>query len=212
MSLVLKKTRLEIALAGVVFITGVFITYLLIGVGIFNAALSLAGILKYSKYLYRGIGVFLLFLAARHFYEAMVLRKAGTMDDKEVKLKLPEWIRKSIEKLITEFTGLRFILPFVFLLAVIITLLELVCTGQVYLPAIIYLTSFPEYRLTAYFYLALYCFLFVVPLILIFAMYYLGLTTLTLKRFFSRNIVSMKLIMSVFFLTMSLFMLFYDVK
>jgi len=70
----------------------------------------------------------------------------------------------------------------------------------------------PEYRMTAYFYLTLYCFLFVVPLIVIFAMYYFGLTTLTLKRFFKGNIVAMKLVMAVFFLTMAIFMIFNGVK
>lgn len=212
MSLVLKKTRSEVFLAGLVFIIGVFVTYFLIGVGLFKAVLGITGILKYSKLIYLSIGLFVLFLSGRQFYEAMVLKRTGKMDDDEVKLKLPEWIRGSIEKLITEFTGLKYILPFVLLLAVVITLLELVCTGQVYLPTIIYLTSLPEYRLTAYFYLALYCFLFVAPLILIFVMYYFGLTTLTLKRFFKDNIVTMKLTMAVFFLTMAVFMIIEGVK
>lgn len=212
MSLVLKKTRFEVFLAGVVFITGVFSTYFLIGAGIFKAVLGIAGILKYSKILYLTIGVFVLFLSGRHFYEAAVLRKTGSMDDEAVKLKLPDWIRRSIEKLITAFTGLKYILPFVLLLSVIITLLELVCTGQVYLPTIIYLTSMPEYRVTAYLYLALYCFLFVVPLIVIFVLYYFGLTTLTLKRFFKDNIVAMKVTMAVFFLTMAVFMIAESVK
>jgi len=169
--------------------------------------LGITSILKYSKILYLGIGIFVLYLSARQFYEAAVLKKTGKMDDEEIKLKLPEWIRKSIEKLITELTGLRFILPFVLLLAIIITLFELVCTGQVYLPAIIYLTSLAKYRLQAYFYLALYCFLFVVPLIIIFVTYYFGLSTLTLKRFFKDNIVAMKITMAVFFLTLAVFMI-----
>ena len=212
MSLVLKKTRSEVFFAGLIFIIGVFVTYFLIGVGIFKAVLGITSILKYSKILYLVIGIFLILLAARHFYESAVLKRTGSMDDDEVRLKLPDWIRKSIEKLITEFTGLRFILPFVFLLAVIITLLELVCTGQVYLPAIIYLTSLAKYRLQAYLYLVLYCFLFVVPLIVIFAMYYFGLTTLTLKRFFKDNIVGMKITMAVFFLTMAVFMIIEGLK
>lgn len=206
MSLVLKKSKLELVLAGTAFIVGVFITYLGVGIGLFNAVLALTNILKYTKVLYTVIGVFLLVLAARHVYEAAVLKKSGNMDDAEVKLKLPGRIREKIEKLITSISGAKYLLPIVFITAVVITLLELVCTGQVYLPAIIYLTSVPEYRLTAYFYLILYCFLFVLPLIVIFAMYYFGLTTLALKRFFKDNIVVMKLTMAVFFITMAVFM------
>ena len=212
MSLVLKKSRLEVFLAGVVFIIGVYVTYFFIGIGIFSAVLGLTDILKYSKILYLAIGIFVLYLAARHIYEAALLKKTGNMDDDEVKMKLPGWIRRSIEKLITRLTGLKFILPFVFLLAVIITLLELVCTGQVYLPAIIYLTSIPQYRMTAYIYLAFYCFLFVVPLIVIFGMYYFGMTTLALKRFFKDNIVAMKVTMGVFFITLAVFMIAQGVK
>jgi cytochrome c biogenesis protein CcdA len=212
MSLVLKKSRSEVFFAGLVFIAGVFITYFFIGVGIFKAVLGLTGILKYSKYLYLVIGIFVLFLSGRHFYEASVLKRTGLLDDEEVKMKLPDWIRKTIEKLITRFTGMKFILPFVFMLAVLITLFQLACTVQVYLPSIIYLTSIPEYRTSAYLFLLLYCFLFVLPLILIFVMYYFGLTTLALKRFFKNKIVTMKLAMAVFFLIMAVFMISEGIK
>jgi cytochrome c biogenesis protein CcdA len=212
MSLVLKKSRSEVFFAGLVFIAAVFITYFFIGVGIFKAVLGLTGILKYSKFLYIIIGIFVLFLSGRHFYEAAVLKRTGKLDDEEVKMKLPHWIRTTIEKLITRFTAMKFILPFVFLLAVLITLFQLACTVQVYLPSIIYLTSIPEYRASAFLFLLLYCFLFVLPLILIFVMYYFGLTTLALKRFFKDKIVTMKLAMATFFLIMAVFMILEGIR
>ena len=62
-------------------------------------------------------------------------------------------------------TEMKYIIPFVFAASVAITFLELFCTGQVYLPTIVYLESLKGYRHTAMLYLFLYCLLFILPLL-----------------------------------------------
>jgi len=205
LGLVLKKNRFEIAAAGFVFISGVFVTYFLIGLGIFGALRTLTGFTLASKIVYVLTGLIALVLGLRHGYEAVLIRKTGDIEN-SIQLKLPGIIRTKLYDTIKRFSSLRYLVPMAFVLASVITLLELFCTGQVYLPTIMYLVSLPQYRATATAYLALYCVLFVVPLAVVFSLYYLGMTTEQLKRFFKNNIVAGKIITAVFFLTLAVSM------
>ena len=57
LSLVLKKQRTDIFLTGIIFIAGVFITYLLIGLGFFRIVQKLNNIIIISKTLYIAVGI-----------------------------------------------------------------------------------------------------------------------------------------------------------
>ena len=205
LGLVLKKNRFEIAAAGFVFISGVFTTYFLIGLGIFGTLRTLTGFTFVSKIVYALTGLFALALGLRHGYEAVLIEKTGDIEN-SIRLKLPGVIRTRLYDTIKKFSSFRYLVPIAFALASVVTLLELFCTGQVYLPTIMYLLSLRQYRSTATAYLALYCLLFVVPLIAVFTLYYFGMTTEQLKRFFKNHIVTGKVITAAFFITLALAM------
>lgn len=204
LSLVLKKQRYEIFLTGIIFIVGVYLTYFLIGLGTFKAVQKLNKLLIFSKIMYVVVGILALMLSFRHFYEAILIKRRGKLVTEDIKLKLPEVIRSQIHKLIIKFSNLKYLLLFVFVMAVLITVLELICTGQVYLPTIMYLVSLPEYRIRAVWYLVLYCFLFVLPLMVIFGLFYFGLGTGKLKRLFTGEVFIVKIITAIFFLILGL--------
>jgi len=84
----------------------------------------------------------------------------------------------------------------------VISLLELACTGQVYLPTIIFVSSMPELRLRAIFYLLLYNLLFILPLVVVFILAYFGTTSKDLTRFLQKRAAAVKLGMAVLFLAL----------
>lgn len=197
--LVLKKEKHEIILSGISFVFGVYLTYFLIGIGLFRFLSAVSGFVTVSKIMYISVGVLSLALGVQHLREAYKIRATGNIEN-SIQLKLPEFIRAGLYSVIKKFSSFQYLILTAFILAVIVTLLELFCTGQVYLPTIIYMVSLHDYRMQGIYYLAFYCFLFVSPILIILTMLYFGMTTESLKRFFQKNIVAGKTIMAGFFL------------
>jgi len=89
-----------------------------------------------------------------------------------------------------------------------ISILELACTGQVYLPTIIFVSSLPELKLRAIFYLVLYNLLFILPLIVVFVLAYFGTTSKELTRFLQKHAAAVKLGLAVLFFVLAVWLLF----
>ena len=88
----------------------------------------------------------------------------------------------------------------------VISLLELACTGQVYLPTIIFVSSIPELRVRAIGYLVLYNVLFILPLVVVFVLAYYGTTSKDLTRFLQRNAATVKLGMVILFAALAIWL------
>ncbi|HAM39175.1 MAG TPA: hypothetical protein DCP53_07275 [Elusimicrobia bacterium] len=204
LNMILKKQRKEILFVGISFITGVFITYFLIGIGLFKFIQRINQIVIISKIMYFFIGILTLFFAFRHLYEAILIKKGTGIGDNTLKLKLPNVIRWKIYDLITKYTAFKYLIFIAFFIGAVITVLELFCTGQIYLPTIIYMVGLPEYRTSGTLYLLLYCLLFIIPLIIIFSIFYFGASMENIENVFRSKIYYIKIIMFVFFLTLGI--------
>jgi cytochrome c biogenesis protein CcdA len=88
----------------------------------------------------------------------------------------------------------------------IVSILELACTGQVYLPTIIFVTSVPELQVRAFLYLILYNLLFVLPLVIVFILAYYGTSSRDLMRFLERNAATVKLGMVLLFASLAVWL------
>ena len=62
-----------------------------------------------------------------------------------------------------------------FITGIIISGIELVCTGQIYLPTIIYMKQVTGYGLQITGYLLLYSLMFIIPLLAVFFLYFWGI-------------------------------------
>ena len=69
----------------------------------------------------------------------------------------------------------------------VVSILEFTCTGQVYLPTILFVTNIPSMRVSATSYLVLYNVMFIVPLLIIFGIVYWGVTSEQLGFFLRRE-------------------------
>ena len=81
-----------------------------------------------------------------------------------------------------------------------VTLVEAVCTGQVYLPTCVLIMQDPEFRVRAAFYLVLYNLMFIVPLIMVFVLALLGYESKGFNDFLKKHLGVMKLLLCLVFL------------
>jgi thiol:disulfide interchange protein len=124
----------------------------------------------------------------------------------EMTLKLPLSLRRRIHKVIRESAQVRAFVAMAFVTGFVVSLIELACTGQVYLPTIVYVMSRPELAAQAFLYLVLYCLMFILPLIVVFALSYFGTTSEQLGRFVDRYTATIKLGTGLVFVGLALWM------
>ena len=85
------------------------------------------------------------------------------------------------------------VVPVAFVTGLVISIIELACTGQVYLPTIVFVMGMPELRVRAFLYLLLYNLLFVLPLVIVLVLAFLGTSSERLARFVNAHTATIKL-------------------
>ena len=89
----------------------------------------------------------------------------------------------------------------------IISILELACTGQIYLPVIISMSTMPELRGRATLFLVLYNLMFIVPLIIVFILAYYGTTSKQFTNFLKKHAAAVKIGMAIIFLILAIWLI-----
>jgi cytochrome c biogenesis protein CcdA len=199
----IKRKGKELIIVGVAFTSAVFITYLLIGVGLFEFLHYMTFLKTFAKILYGVIAVLAFVLGVLSLGDYFKCKRGEV---KEMDLQLPNFLKKRIKTTIKEHARVHRYVLAAFVTGFVVSVLELSCTGQVYLPTVVYATSISELKAEAYGYLILYNFVFIVPLIVVFIMAYFGTTSTSLSNFFSRNIALIKLLTSILFFIFTAFL------
>jgi len=192
-----RRQRSEMLLVGLTFTLGVFVTYFVVGLGAMRLlalveAMRTVGMVLYSLL---ALSCFVLAILSLRDYR---LARQGRLSD--MSLNLPESVRKRIHGRIR--AGRNAFWGAAFVSGVIISLLELACTGQVYLPTISFVISVPEMRASAILYLLLYNVLFVTPLLVVLVLAAYGVNTRSFQRLFVRHAATTKLGMALLFLAL----------
>jgi len=194
------RRRREVLWVGLGFSGAVFGTYLLIGFGILSFIQHISFLPVFSRIVYLiTIGIALV-LGIYSLYDYIQLKRGRPS---EMKLQLPNFLKKRIHQTIREKSGsTRYFLAAI-ASGFIISLLEFTCTGQVYLPTILFVTNIPSLRTSALSYLLLYNLMFIVPLLIIFGVVYWGVTSEQLAFFLQRRSSTIKLITSLLFFALA---------
>jgi cytochrome c biogenesis protein CcdA len=193
----------DILFVGLSFTLGVFLTYLLVGVGLLRAVQSLRFFTALGRWVYLITALLCVILAVltfRDFFKA----RAGQMT--EMTLRLPMGLRRRIHKVIRESAQVRAFVVMAFVTGFVVSLLELACTGQVYLPTIMFVMSVPELAARAVLYLLLYCVMFILPLLVVFVLSYFGTSSEQLGRFVNRHTATIKFVTGLVFVGLALWM------
>jgi thiol-disulfide isomerase/thioredoxin len=203
------RKRKEIFWGGLVFSGTGFITHLLIGIGILSFIQHLSFLPLFSQIVYFITFVFAFLLGIFSLYDYIQLKKGRPS---KMKLQVPVFLKKRIHQIIRvrsdaleankESLSIRFLLAAV-VIGFIVTLFQSTCTSQVYLPTILFVANIPSLRGSAILYLILYNFVYILPLLVIFAIVYWGVTSEQLSFFLQKRASTIKLLTSIFFFTLA---------
>ena len=199
LTLVGRKRR-EVLWVGIGFAGAVFVTYFLIGFGLFRFIQHLSFLPLFSKVVYFVTILFALALGTLSLYDTVQLKKGRSS---EMKLQLPEFLKKRIHRTIREKSKSNRYFGAAVVAGFIISLLEFTCTGQVYLPTILFVMSIPSLKAGAFSYLILYNIFFILPLLMIFGVVYWGVTSEQLAFFLKRRAIAIKLITALLFFALA---------
>lgn len=195
----------EILAVGLAFTVGVFLTYLGVGFGFLKAVVALPILALLGPWVY-GLTALLCFILAGFSLHDFLQARRGKPE--EMRLKLPTSLRRHINRVIREGVGLRAFIPVAFITGMVISLIELACTGQIYLPVIMFVLSVPEMRAQAVSYLLLYNVMFIIPLMAVFLAAYWGTSSERMSIWVGRHASTVKLATSVLFVVMGVWLLF----
>ena len=199
-----ERKREEILRVGIGFTGAVFLTYLLIGVGLlsFIQKFSLSSTL--SRWIYLLTAVFALMMGSLNFYDFLLWKKGR---EKEMRLQLPTNIKRLIHNTIRRVELSRYQIFGAVFLGFSVSVFEFTCTGQVYLPTIVFVLGNPQMRISAIFYLFLYNLAFIIPLLSVFALFYFGTEERRFGLFLKERGPIVKLFTSIFFLLLGMVMI-----
>jgi MFS family permease len=194
-----KKGR-EILLYGIVFTSGVFIAYLLVGLGLMAFLHQMSSFPKISKGVYLFIAFFALILGIISLYDYVLFRKGRVA---KWKLQLPEGLKKKTHEVIREQARFKGGLFATFGAGFVIAVCTVICTGQVYLPTIGFIIGIPGLRKNAILNLVLYNIMYIVPLVGIFILAFFGVTSEKMAFVTRKYTGTVKLLTAILFLALA---------
>ena len=127
------------------------------------------------------------------FKDAYVYKKTGKTSD--IALQLPKAVKMRIHGIISgNLSGSSLVIGAV-ITGFLVTLLEAICTGQMYIPYIVAMTQNSSLRVAGYLYLIFYNFLFVLPLLIVMVLAYFGLKWNDLAKQTQKRMVLLKVLL-----------------
>jgi cytochrome c biogenesis protein CcdA len=194
----LGKKRREVLTVGLCFAAAVFLTYMALGLGILKTIKVVSVNTGIARGLTFGVAGLTLIFAGYSFLDWRRYRRSGKSSD--ISLKLPDKIRNKVRTLISRQMRTRNLVIGALILGVVISLLEAVCTGQVYVPTIMCVSRDPDLAGKAVAYLLLYNSMFIVPLLGVFGIALWGVSSEQMAAFSRKHTALTKLLLGILFL------------
>jgi len=195
-----KNSRLIIV--GTAYCLASFLTYTAIGFGLFRFIHNLEGL----PFVRRGLELLmvgiLMVMAYLSFRDAWKYRLSK--DPNSITLKLPRRIKLIMNSIMRLFSTTRHALLAAFFIGVLVTLLETVCTGQVYVPTLVLIIKSGASPFLGLVYLLLYNLMFILPLVIVFGLILYGIKVQHLIDWSKRQVVKSKVIMGCLFVVLAL--------
>ncbi len=200
------RKRREILLVGLSFTAAVFITYLLIGFGAFRFLQALELPFIYSKIIYILVGIIALALGILNLYDYYRF-KTGKLS--EMTLQLPAAIKRMIHAVIriNQASSGILLMSTAFATGFLISVLESICTGQVYVPTIVFIIKTQGLRARALSFLIAYNLMFILPLVIIFGFTLFGVTSELFGKIMKKYMGVIKIALAVLLFGLGIFMI-----
>lgn len=198
-----KRGTREILATGVFFAAGVFVAYLAIGLGLLRVLQMTSGISVVSRLLYPVMALGTLTLSGYSTRDYLLARQGQY---REMTLQLPTNIKRMSHRAVRQLGKPGVFVGFAFVIGAAVSVLELFCTGQIYLPALMYMWSTSTQQARVLSLLVLYVFMFTVPVLVLTALAYLGVQSRAIGQLTEAHVPSVKLATAIFFLLLTAFL------
>lgn len=194
----------RLLLTGTIYCVACFSTYLLLGIGLFRVLKLFKGY-HYLQFFLNSAMIFLLMVfAVLSFRDAWRYHVSGKPSS--ITMKLPTALQNRIHAVMRKGLSYKYLLPGAFFIGVLVTLLESVCTGQVYVPTLTLMAQDSGIFSKWVLYLILYNVMFTVPLVIIVIAAYNGIKTFDLVNWSKRSLATAKILLGLFFILMAAFL------
>jgi hypothetical protein len=203
-----RKRKKDILVVGLSFIGIIFLTYFMIGavlVRFMDFLLFLPTFKKALSIIYLAAASILFILAYLTLIDLIHYVKGKSAN---MALQLSEGQRAKIRQVISKNVRLPHIVAGASVAAFLVAITELGCTGQVYLPTILYVLRIEGLRVNAFWFLGLYNLAFIIPLVAVFILSFFGLRSYRLIRFARENVVAAKVLLFLCFFGLGIIFLF----
>lgn len=204
---VAKATRRTRLLVGVSFIAASFLVYLSLGFGFLYAFRRAPNFPLVKRVIELALGLCMIPLALLSFRDAFRFRKSQRPDD--VTLQIPKKIKARIHTFMNARLGVGGPIIGGFVTGAGVTVLESVCTGQGYVPTLMFMLKQNCTDFCAWLLLITYNLLFVLPLAVVFICFHRGMQLKALIAWSRRNLVVTKVLLGVFFTAMAVLLLWH---
>ena len=192
-----RRSPRELLLTGGSFVLSVYLTYFAIGLAFHELIGQLQAWSSLKMVMDVLFSLLALLAAVLSFRDAWLARRGRLAD---MSLTLPDFLKKRIRRTAREQSkSARFIVA-AFAAGIVISALELACTGQVYAPIIYQIRQGSS---SAVGMLALYNLAFILPLLLIFFLAYRGMKAEALIRYQQKHAFLVKMLLGVLFLCLA---------
>ncbi|MCQ2397166.1 MAG: hypothetical protein MJ106_05670 [Lentisphaeria bacterium] len=200
--LYLKKGRHFVLAVGLCFCLGVFLSYLLFGIGLSFLVDFLNKFAFVKKIIYGLFALAGLILAIMHLRDALRYRKSGNASDMDMGLNV-QTHRKIHDKIHTwgKLTG-AIAIPAAVVLGCVVSSMEFVCTGQIYLPMLVAINA-SGFNLYAFLLLLVYNLAFIIPLVAVTFLAYYGVGAQALAKWARNHVLVTKIFMAALFLALA---------
>ncbi|MBN1809685.1 MAG: DUF4175 family protein [Planctomycetes bacterium] len=199
-----KRTRSELALTGMAFTAAVFATYFVIGLGFLEIVRRLTVFALLSTVIRWIAGGMAALAGVLSFMDGV---NAARGNNSRIFLKLPPLFREHVQTAVRESTRSAKIFLAAAVAGATVSLLELVCTGQVYAPTIVYVVRSGTHTGRSVAYLFLYNTAFIIPLLGVFVVTYAGASSSRIAGLFKRRLALVRFLLAVVFILLAVLIL-----
>lgn len=187
--------------AGLAFAAGSWLAYFALGLGLLHAWRALDAFRQLRASINTAMAFILILLAILSLRDALRYRRSGRARD--ITLQLPRAVRQAIHGRLRHGLGARLLIPSMLAAGVAVTLLESLCTGQIYLPTLALVARASPSPWRALGYLAGYNLMFILPLLAVLALALAGLRFTRLLHWSRRTVILAKLLAALLFLVLA---------
>ena len=199
-----RKTPWDIMRTALVFSLGVALTYTALGLALFTTLHSLIAMPNFRTGMHVVVGIGSIVLGILSLRDAWVGRHSTGADN--AWLVVPPRLRERIHRVLHERTGRTLVLTGVFMAGVLVSLMESVCTGQLYVPTCALMVQ-ADTRGKALAMLGMYNLMFIVPLLALSVAVSWGVRSLQLVALMKRQVLPARILMALLFVVVGIALL-----